>query len=109
MRRHHLDALFLIYVYLDSKFCPTVLETVRLRVPVWCIGDFALFNVCSSYKNCPSAGCASAADVVCRDVDVFGAKNVPLIIYYYITVITIIIITSTYVYMNVILSRLIMV
>jgi hypothetical protein len=33
-----------------------------------------LFNVCSS-KNCPSARCASAANVVCGDIDVFGAQN----------------------------------
>jgi hypothetical protein len=43
-----------------------------------CISDFAWFNVCSSSKNCPSARCASAANVVCRDVDVFGAGNVHL-------------------------------
>jgi hypothetical protein len=30
---NHLDALFLIQVYLDSKFCPSVLENVGLRVP----------------------------------------------------------------------------
>jgi hypothetical protein len=33
MRGYHLDALFLIQVYLGSKFCPSVLETLRLRVP----------------------------------------------------------------------------
>jgi hypothetical protein len=32
MRRHHLDALFFIQVYLGSKFCPSVLEIVGLRV-----------------------------------------------------------------------------
>jgi hypothetical protein len=37
---------------------------------------FCIFNVCSSCKNCPSARCASAANVVCRDVDVFGARNI---------------------------------
>jgi hypothetical protein len=37
-----------------------------------------LFNVCSSCKNCPSARCASAANVVCTDVDVFGARNILL-------------------------------
>jgi hypothetical protein len=37
-----------------------------------------LFSVCSSCKNCPSARCASAANIVCKDVDIFGAKNVPL-------------------------------
>jgi hypothetical protein len=52
------------------------LETVGLRFPVRQIRDFAFFNVCSSNKNCPSAGYASAADDVCRDVDVFRAKIV---------------------------------
>jgi hypothetical protein len=78
MRRHHLDALFLIQVCLGSKFCPSVLEIAGLRVPLRYIRDLALFNVCSSSKNCPSARCASDANVVCRDVDVFGAKNVLL-------------------------------
>jgi hypothetical protein len=35
-------------------------------------------NVYSSNKNCPSARCASTANVVCRDVDVFGTKTVYL-------------------------------
>jgi hypothetical protein len=75
---HHLDALFLTEVYFGLKFCPSILEIVGLRVPARYIRDFALFNVCSSYKNCPSARCASAANVVCRDVDVFGARNILL-------------------------------
>jgi hypothetical protein len=33
-RRYHLDALFLTQVYRGSKFCPSVLETVGLRIPV---------------------------------------------------------------------------
>jgi hypothetical protein len=55
-----------------------VLEIGGLQVPAWYIGDFALFNVCSSGKNCPSARCASAANVVCRNAHVFRAKNVIL-------------------------------
>jgi hypothetical protein len=66
-RRHRLDAVFLTQVYSGSKFCPSVLETVGLRAPPRCIPDFALFSVCSSCKNCPSARCASTANVVCRD------------------------------------------
>jgi hypothetical protein len=73
-----------IQVCLGFKFCP-VLEIVGLRVPTRYIRDFALFNVCSSCKNCPFVGCVSAANVVCRDADVLGAKNVLLnhILYYY--------------------------
>jgi hypothetical protein len=78
MRRHRLDALFLTPVYFVFKFCPSIVEIVGLQVPAWYIRDFALFNVCSSCKNCPSVRCASAANVVCRDVDVFGAGNVHL-------------------------------
>jgi hypothetical protein len=77
MRRHRLDALFLTQVYFCPKFCPSVLEIVSLRVPARYIRDFTLFCVGSSYeyKNCPSAGCASAANVVCKDAGIFGAKN----------------------------------
>jgi hypothetical protein len=66
------------FVYLGLKFCSPVLEIVGLRVPARHIRDFALFNVCSSCKNCPSARCASAANIVCRDVDVFDVRSVRL-------------------------------
>jgi hypothetical protein len=39
-RRYHLDALFLIQVYLGSKFCPSVLETVGLHVPTRHLNTF---------------------------------------------------------------------
>jgi hypothetical protein len=65
----------------------SVLEIVGLRVPPQYIRDFALFNVCSARKSCSSARCASAANVVCRDVDVFASGNILLrhflICYYY--------------------------
>jgi hypothetical protein len=78
MRMHRLDAVFLNQVYSGSKFCPSVLETVGLRVPPRRIRNFALFSVCSSCKNCPSARYASATNVVCRDYHVFGSRNVLL-------------------------------
>jgi hypothetical protein len=59
--------LFFLFFLLSIEF---LLGTVYER-------DFVLFNVCSS-KNCPSARCSSAANVVCRNVDVFGAKTVSL-------------------------------
>jgi hypothetical protein len=69
---------FFIQVCLGLKFCQSVLEIVGLRVPAQYIRDFALFNVCSSCKNCPSARCASAANIVCKDVDEFEVRNVCL-------------------------------
>jgi hypothetical protein len=38
--RCHLDALFLLNVFSGSKFCPTRLETVGLRVPNRSFRDF---------------------------------------------------------------------
>jgi hypothetical protein len=78
MTRHLLDSLFLTQVYFGFKFCPSVLEIVGLTVPSRYIRDFAMFNVFSSFNNCPSARCASAANVVCKDDDVFGARNLLL-------------------------------
>jgi hypothetical protein len=71
MKRHRLDALCLIQVYLGSKLYTSVLEIVGLRVSARYIRDFSLFSICCF------ARCVSAANV-CRDVDVFGANNVLL-------------------------------
>jgi hypothetical protein len=70
-RMYHLDALFLIQVYRGLQYCPSLLEAVGLRVPTWYLRDFSMFNFSPSIKNCPSARCASAANVVCRDFDVY--------------------------------------
>jgi hypothetical protein len=51
------------------------MEMAGLQLSALYIEDIALFNVCSSCKNCSSARSASAANVVCRDGDVFGAKK----------------------------------
>jgi hypothetical protein len=98
MRTHRLDAFFLTQVYFGSKFCPSVLEIFGLRVPARYIRDFALFNVCSSSKNSSFARCASAAYVVCREVDVFGARNVLL---NHIIIIIIIIIINFMLYLSI--------
>jgi hypothetical protein len=37
-----------------------------------------MFNFSPSVKNCPSARCASAAFVVCRDFDVFKTNIISL-------------------------------
>jgi hypothetical protein len=49
--------------------CSSSLEIVGLRVPVRHIRDFPMFSVSSASKNRPSARCASAANVVCRDAE----------------------------------------
>jgi hypothetical protein len=76
-RRYRLDAIFLIQVYCGLKYCPSLLEAVGLRVPTRYLRDFSMFIFSPSLKNCP-ARCASAANVVCRDFDVFKTNIVSL-------------------------------
>jgi hypothetical protein len=57
---------FLLNVYNGSKICPTVLETVGLRVPNRNFRDFKLFHVNLNRRNCPSARCTSAANAISR-------------------------------------------
>jgi hypothetical protein len=68
--------------FLDLKFCPSVLEIVGRWVPARYIRDLALFNVCSLCKNWPSARCASATNIVCRDVDIFKVRNFLLFVFF---------------------------
>jgi hypothetical protein len=49
--RYRLGALPLIQVYLGSKFCPSLFETVGLRVATLCIRDSSMFSLCSSSKT----------------------------------------------------------
>jgi hypothetical protein len=70
-RRHQLNAIFVINVSLGSKSCPSTMNIIGLRVPTRNLRDFSLFRVRSSYTNCPSARCATAANSVCYQLDVF--------------------------------------
>jgi hypothetical protein len=70
IRRRHLDAAFLINVFRGTKYCPSVLETVGIRVPTRNIRNFTMFN-CSS-NHCPSARRVSAANAVCKFTDNFN-------------------------------------
>jgi hypothetical protein len=49
---------------------------VGLRVPAWHIKELSLLNTCSSSKPYHCARCASAATVLCRDIDIFRTKTV---------------------------------
>jgi hypothetical protein len=58
--------------------CCVFKKKIGVRVPPRRIRDFALFSVCCSCKNCPSARCASAANAVCSDDHVFVSRNILL-------------------------------
>jgi hypothetical protein len=77
LRKKTYFRLSLTQDYLGSKFCPSLLEPVGLRVPARYIRDFSVFNACSSTKSCPARH-AAAAEVICKDVDVFGIQTVSL-------------------------------
>jgi hypothetical protein len=61
-RHRHFDALFLINVFNGAKCCPSVLETVEIRVPTRHIRNFTMFASPSSH--CPSARRVYAANAV---------------------------------------------
>jgi hypothetical protein len=62
---------FLVNAYNGFECCPSLLETVSIRVPIRNFRDFPLFTVVSSHKSCPYARCTSAANTVCKYIDVF--------------------------------------
>jgi hypothetical protein len=51
---------------------------IGLRVPTRNLRDFSLFHVSSFYKDCPSGRCATAANSICKQVDVFRRQIVTL-------------------------------
>jgi hypothetical protein len=77
-RRHQLDAIFVINVFLGFKSFPSAMDIIGLRVTTRNLRDFPLFHVSSFYKNCPSGRCATAANSVCNQLDVFRRQIVTL-------------------------------
>jgi len=66
---------FLTNVFSCSKYCPTLLETVGLRVSNRNFRDFGLFDVDFKRQNCPSAPHASASNAVGSDTDTFNGYS----------------------------------
>jgi hypothetical protein len=69
---------FTCYFYNGFKFCPSFLETAGICVPTRNVRDFPLFTLGFYRKICPSARCASATNIVCKDIDIFGKHSVAL-------------------------------
>jgi hypothetical protein len=53
-RRYHSDELPFTQIHRSFKFCPSILETLSLRVPSPYSIDFSMCKVCTSSKNCSS-------------------------------------------------------
>jgi hypothetical protein len=69
--------------------------------------DLYMFNIYSSSKYCPSVRCASAAEVVYRDVFIFGTKTVSLnhVLNMFSLIITYKILIYMYIYIYIFSSR----
>jgi hypothetical protein len=74
-RRRHLDALFLINAFRGKINCPSISDTVGIRVPTRHIREFSIFNVSSALKHSPSARCVIALNGVSRHLDIFQKKK----------------------------------
>jgi hypothetical protein len=72
LRKRHLDALFLINVFKGKISCSSVSDTVSLRIPTRSIRDYTTFTMHRNFKVSPSARCVSAANAVCRSIDIFN-------------------------------------
>jgi hypothetical protein len=75
-RRRHLHALFIINVFKGKLNCPSILDSVGIRVPTRQIREFSTFSVSSALKHSPSARCVIAASDVCRYLDIFHKNNI---------------------------------
>lgn len=73
-RLNHLDELFFIQVYLGFKSVLLFWELL-VQEPLLGTSPFFLFNVRPSNKNYPPSKCAIAANVCCRDFDIFNTKK----------------------------------
>jgi len=63
-------------VFNISKYCLVVLENVGLRMPNRNLRDFSFLKVDCRRRNFPSYSCASAANAIDSDNDIFNGSSV---------------------------------
>jgi hypothetical protein len=78
-RRRHFDALFLMNVFIGTKYFLSALKTLSIRVPARNIRNFTLFTCSSNHYS--SARCVSAANAVWKPGDIcsnscFNVNNI---------------------------------
>jgi hypothetical protein len=69
---------FLINVFKGKISCSSVFDTVSLHIPTRSIRDYTTFTVHRNFKVSPSARCVSAANAVCRCIDIFNKDYILL-------------------------------
>jgi hypothetical protein len=75
-RRRHFGECFVVNVHNDFKWCPSLLETVGISVPIRNFRDVSLFTAGSSYESCPASWCASHENNIFKDTYVFINQQV---------------------------------
>jgi hypothetical protein len=77
LRRKNLDALSLIDVFIGKILCSSILDSVSLRLPSRS-SDYFTVTANRNFKVSPSARCVSAANAVCRSIDIFNKGCISL-------------------------------
>jgi hypothetical protein len=72
------SCIFSVNFYNGFKFCPSFLEAVGISVSIPNFRDFPVFAVGFSFEIYPFAGCASAGNTVCKDIDVYRKQLVTI-------------------------------
>ena len=67
VRRSNFHSLFYSF-FSGSGFC-SLINNISLRVPFCSIRNFTQFSI--ARKNCPSARCTTATNLICSNIDMF--------------------------------------
>jgi hypothetical protein len=78
LRRRHLDALFLINVLKAKLVAHLFLILLVCAYPLGLLRDLSSFTEHSNFKVSPSARCVSAANAVCRSIDIINTDCIRL-------------------------------
>jgi hypothetical protein len=76
--RGNLDALYLINVFKNKTHCCSIMYNVGLRVPTKQIRYFSTFDIGNVSRFSLSTGCVTAANNICRSLDVFNTHNISI-------------------------------
>jgi hypothetical protein len=63
---------FFSFMFLKAKLVARLFLIVSLRIPTRSVRDYTTFTVHRNFKVSPSARCVSAANAVCRCIDIFN-------------------------------------
>ena len=80
---------FYIHAFIGSKFCPSLIDGISLRILCHNIINFTQFSIAG--RKCPSTRHGTAANLICSDIFIYVCMYVSIYIYTY---------THTYIYIQ---------